>query len=181
MINKWCALFDAPKFYTYWSNIFTNKIKAMYYKKFAEFNFKILHNILPCGYLVNKWNKKVKSDCMLCNEPQTTKHLLFNCKNVGLVWKNISAILKWKITWKDIVIGKQYGEYKGPFRNTLLTIICYAIHKQWLKHSEDSEAYFKININAAVRNNIVYYNEIFKLTSINSIFKRQMNSVVENI
>ena len=37
-----------------WQNIYVTSLKSLEYKKFCEFKFKVLHNILPCGKLVSK-------------------------------------------------------------------------------------------------------------------------------
>ena len=67
---------------------FMVKIK-MADKKLSEHNYKIITNILPCGYIVSKWDKSVSDNCVLCKEKHDLVHLLFTCAFAKEAWKQI--------------------------------------------------------------------------------------------
>ena len=41
------------------------------------FNCKILHNIVPCDKIVNKWKKNVSDKCEVYGEIENTKHICY--------------------------------------------------------------------------------------------------------
>ncbi len=62
------------------------KIVKCFDKKLAEFNFKILHNILPCNSNLKKWKKFNDENCRLCKEKEDIKHLLYTCMFSYRIW-----------------------------------------------------------------------------------------------
>ena len=40
-----------------WRSIYNQKICTLKIAKMKELNFKILHNIVPCGKVLSKWRK----------------------------------------------------------------------------------------------------------------------------
>ena len=76
-----------------WKNIFTTRVKNIPDKKVAMFNYKVLHNILPCGYIVNKWDNKTPAICPKCPERHTIKHMLFECDEIKGIWVQLSTCL----------------------------------------------------------------------------------------
>ena len=73
--------------------------------KLCEFNYKILHNILPCGKILSKWQKDISNKCQVCNKLESAKHMLYECQRVYEIWNNVSCILGINIRWKHIVCG----------------------------------------------------------------------------
>ena len=55
------------------------KTKSYYPKiiKIAEFNYKILQNILPCGKVLHKWQHDISDKCNHCGEIETVEHNAF--------------------------------------------------------------------------------------------------------
>ena len=47
--------------------------------KLSIFQFKIIHNILPCRNLLYKMNISESPLCEFCNELETLSHMLVNC------------------------------------------------------------------------------------------------------
>ena len=78
--------------------------------KLSEFNFKLLHNIVPCGYVLSKWQCNINVKCEVCGEVESTKHMLFECERVKCIWKLISVALKCDISWKRVICG--YPNYE---------------------------------------------------------------------
>ena len=55
------------------------QIKTMPDKKIAEFNSKVMQNILICSHYLSKWQDSVNENCEICNIVQNIPHLLFDC------------------------------------------------------------------------------------------------------
>ena len=142
--------------------MYTGKVTKEKYKKFSDFNYKLLHNILPSGVLVNKWNKNVTSECAFCKEKENIKHILFDCKRVQQIWKKIGLILNMEIQWKHIVIGYIVQNNITEYRNLVFNIITYCIYSQWVKCSEDDELYKRISILTEVKVSILFYEKVYE-------------------
>ena len=60
--------------------IFTSKIKIKD-NKIAEFNYKVINNILACKLNLYKWKIAQASNCDICGKTQDIIHLLYQCQN----------------------------------------------------------------------------------------------------
>ena len=47
-----------------------------------EFNFNILHNIIPCSRMVNKCNMNISGKCKRCSNIENTHHMLYACTHI---------------------------------------------------------------------------------------------------
>ncbi len=106
-----------------WENIYKEKIVKEKYKKFAEFNFKLLHNILPCGNIVSKWNRNVNKLCAYCNDVETVEHIYYDCARIQSLWSDIGKKLDMNIQLKHLIIGYHDNSMITYFRNRLFSII----------------------------------------------------------
>ena len=115
-----------------WANIYKQKLIELKDSKLCELNFKVLHNIVPCGYTVSKWQNNISKYCSVCNSIETTKHMLFECDRVKIIWDIISNVLKVNISWKNIVCGfpKYSTSKKTILINYIFTIVSYTIFKE---------------------------------------------------
>ena len=107
-----------------------------------EFNFKLLHGILSCGTNIHKWKIRNSSVCDVCDQIQTIIHLLFECKHVGLhdverLWRSVGEALGMNITQDSIICGCMDGNFYS--NNTVITLICFLIYKDWLIRSLDNK------------------------------------------
>ena len=144
-----------------WANIYNQKIVAMFDNKLAEFNFKLLHNIVPCGYILCKWEQSVDAKCEVCTVIENVKHMLFDCPRIYEIWESIATILKCNIKWKHLVCGFiGYSSDKIIFMNTIFTIVSYAIFKENSRSKYENLAYKDLNIRNAVKRNLMYYRQI---------------------
>ena len=106
---------------------FTKKIKLEKEIKLKEFNFKLLHGILPCNRNLEKWKLKSNDQCDICSLPQTIEHLLYDCTYVKPLWKLIEKYLGVNIGYKQILgLDNLFKE------DAIVTIICFLIYKEWL-------------------------------------------------
>jgi len=95
--------------------------------KIREFNFKLLHGILPCNVNLKRWKIKESSICDVCSNPQTIEHLLFECVYVKPLWTLVEGICNVTITYKTVLGLDKCFKY-----NSLSSIICFLIYKEWL-------------------------------------------------
>ena len=80
--KKWERILNISLSHNEWSNIYCNNFCPIKYKKLCEFKYKILLDILLCGYTVNKWNSTVSSICKYYNIKESITHMLYECKKI---------------------------------------------------------------------------------------------------
>ena len=103
--------------------------------KLREFNFKVIHNILPCNQNLNKWKIIQNDKCDICEEVQTIKHLLFDCISVKQLWQKVEGMTQCNITYHEVICG--FGE--NLFANYVTNITAYIVYKDWLIHSLENK------------------------------------------
>ncbi len=108
--------------------IYRENISQVKDKKIAEFNLKVLHCILPCNDNLAKWKRKESKECCICGDVETIEHMIFKCKNVQVVWTDISNILGFTVELRHIVLGIE----KNNAVSFILSLIAFLIYKHWL-------------------------------------------------
>ena len=103
--------------------------------KLREFNFKIIHNILPCNQNLKRWRITQEDKCDICEEVQSIKHLLFECGAIKRLWELVEEIINCKITYYEVICGFD----KNLFANYITNITAFVIYKDWLLHSLQNE------------------------------------------
>ncbi len=111
--------------------MYTSKIINIKDKKIAEFNYKVLHTILPCNVNLVRWKKAENKKCMFCKEDEDIPHLLFNCVYAQTIWQTLRNDCNFNISLEDIIVGS----HLNPTYNFVVSVICYCIYKSWLLHS----------------------------------------------
>ena len=110
--------------------IFTQKVKNEPEIKLKEFNFKLLHGILPCNKNLFKWKLKSSDMCDVCEHSQSIEHLLFNCIYVQPLWEKVNCILNTNINFQTLL-----GLNNVTIFYHIPTIISFLIYKEWLLQS----------------------------------------------
>ena len=164
-----------------WESIYTQKIKTMYITKLAEFNFKILHNILPCGMSLSKWQKDVSVLCEFCKKPESVEHMLLECIRVQDIWTRIAPILQMNIRWKTLICGFIMRDLtpKLEFYNLILTLVMYAIFRQNSKCKFEKTSYMSLNLKLEVKKYLQYYKNLLQLTSYGIFSKRIFDDIID--
>ena len=78
-----------------WRKIWMAQTLNIKENKLREFNFKILHRILPCKLLLNKWKilnttgNIYNPVCELCNTVENYMHMFIHCKRLRGYWEEI--------------------------------------------------------------------------------------------
>ena len=89
-------------------------------RKLAEFNYKIINNILINKADLSKWISETSAKCSFCNQKEHIIHLLYDCSFNHHIWQIIGNCLKLSITYKHIVLG-----YSPKLKNVNINIIPY--------------------------------------------------------
>ena len=114
-----------------WESIFLFKVKYINDKSLAEFNYKLIHNLLCNNLLISKWDKTITNKCKQCRDDiENAKHLIFDCSNVQHIWKIASMCIKFTISWKHVVIGFYLENNElSKMYNYFISFIAYRIYK----------------------------------------------------
>ena len=103
--------------------------------KLREFNFKVLHGILPCNRNLKNWKIKICDNCDVCNQTQTIEHLLYSCCYVRPLWRIVNTVFGINIDYYQILGLDREFRY-----DAIVTIVCFLIYKEWLLLSLDSKS-----------------------------------------
>ena len=105
---------------------FTKKVALVREIKLKEFNFKVLHGILPCNLNLMRWKIRDSHECDICGETQTIEYLLHNCVYVRPLWHIVKLVFDIDINFKRILgLDEQ-------FDHDDITIVSFLIYKDWL-------------------------------------------------
>ena len=151
-----------------WQNIYCQKILNMSLPKLAEFNYKMLQNIVPCGYVLNKWQNRIDARCEYCHQIETTKHMIFECTRITDIWLMISTILGFNIKWKHVICGFPGSEFTTKIKmlNQVITICSYAIFKENSKCKFENRSYKDICILNVIKRNFALYSIVLRENNI---------------
>ena len=58
-------------------------------KKLAIFRYKMLHNILPCRFLLHRWRLADSPLCNICNVQEDYEHMFIKCRKIQDSWKTL--------------------------------------------------------------------------------------------
>ena len=183
MEKRWSNRFNKTIGYNDWKDIYRRKVEKIVCKKLADFNFKLLHNLIYTGYILSKWNSSISSKCVVCGENDTVEHLLYECSRVKCLWEKVGEILKLKILWHHLVLGlnENNAEQINKTRNNILSIIVYAIFATWVKCGDRKENFKYLNLETNVCNYLSNYTNVFKRFDIKLTWFVKYYSYVEMI
>lgn len=70
-------------------------------KQLSDFNYRLLNLLCNNAYLC-KWKVDVKPECRMCKNIETSKHLVYECKNVLLIWRLLSEYFFFDVGWIEL-------------------------------------------------------------------------------
>ena len=82
----WQAYFKLPNTFV-WEVVLKHKFNLINDNRIKQFNFKLLHKILPCKDNLFKWKITNDNLCNSCRIPETSFHFLLSCKKITAYWK----------------------------------------------------------------------------------------------
>ena len=82
-------------------------VYIMYTKRYRarKFKYEILHDILPCGQKINRWNKSASMLCAYCDNAENISYMLNECFRVRSLCLYIGLCLNMNITLKHVILG----------------------------------------------------------------------------
>ena len=126
--------------------------------KLKDFNFKLLHGILPCNKNLKKWKLRRDDKCDVCSMSQYIEHLLLECRYVKPLWRLIERHLDLNIGYKQI-----FGLDKLFKEDAVVTLMCFLIYKECLLLSlENKKRNTSINL-SYYKSELLLRTEIYKL------------------
>ena len=160
-----------------WSCVWIEQTKYLTsHMRLVEFNFKLLHNILPNGVLLHKWKISNSKLCMICRSPDDYEHMFVYCYGVESFWSKITLLISkslninLNVNFKYVVLGYNYPsnvaahDKKVRVINILISLAKYVIFRVWCKHKSNLNTYVvaKRNLFSTFKSNVKYYTEIEK-------------------
>ena len=164
-----------------WESVYEQKISNIHCSKLAEFNYKLLNNLIICGQRLNKWNKDIPKYCSVCNMEESPEHLLFTCNRVANIWLFFSDIVSFQIKWKHIVLGFFESNNNVMFFNLLFAIIARSIFVDWCKCTYGVSFYKDINLMINITNNIHVHRCLCKSSKLFTKWVGQFERVCEKL
>ena len=117
-------------------NIYLKKIIQIKEMKLKEFNFKMLHGILPCNLNLFRWKIRLSYMCDVCQDIQSIEHLIFSCTYVKPLWETVSQACGITID-HSVILG--LNNEQSTNIDFIVTLICFLIYKEWLLLSLDNK------------------------------------------
>ena len=183
MEKVWETKFNQTYNSSEWSNIYSRMVKSVPCKKLSEFKYKLLHNLIYPGYILNKWKPSVSSHCSFCHETETLENLLFKCERINDVWNKVGQVIRVNIKWKHLVIGldERYSEIMNKAKNIIITIVVYSIFTGWIKCGESKESFKYINIWNNALSKLNLYLKIFSEYVHKLLWYSKFNKLIEEL
>ena len=150
-------------------HVFTKKVLLQKEIKLKEFNFKLLHGILPCNKNLKRFRIKDSEQCDVCNSPQTIQHLLFNCHYVKPLWRVVESLCNIQVGFEVIL-----GVHDSSDYDNLITVVSFLIYKEWLVLSFENDSRSKTIILQYFKNELSTRLKIYESCTRFSI-KEKMN------
>jgi len=110
-------------------DIFTLPSQITRNTKLQCFQFKILHRIFPCNYMLSKWGITDNKNCTTCNVPDTVEHYFFYCSKCKEFWSSVENWFK-KISGVYIplkIVSVLFGITFKKTQDDLLSILNFII------------------------------------------------------
>ena len=179
MESIWEKQFDLPRNVANWRVIYQRKVVNIPVKKIAEFNYKLLLNILATASVVSKWNPKLKSDCLRCEKPMTPKHLLFECEKTKLLWSKLERAINIDLTWKQCVIGITGTNLIARSYNLCISLCLYAIYALWVRCSAETMCYEDQNVYVNVKSKLELWSTVLSKTQSHKELGQALEIIVK--
>ena len=172
-LRKWSNVFH---FDIEWKRVYERKMKNQFEVKIAEFNFKLLHEILPTAYNLHKWKKIEQMSCIYCqSELHNGIHLFYECPYLGNIWDILSDILGTDITWETIVLGSgDIGE-----NNKVVSLLSYVIYKKYLLDREKDK--ISTSLIQFIKKEITFRLEDYSLSICNLQCRVTLGNILDHI
>ena len=137
-VTFWQAYFKLPNTFV-WESVLKCKFLLINDNRIKQFNFKLLHRILPSKDNLYKWRIINDNLCDSCGIPETTFHFLLSCKKIKAYWKIVSRMLMYTfnvnidINEKNIFLGYNFENSKMKLVNLVLIFAQFIIYRNYIR------------------------------------------------
>ena len=158
-------------------DVFTRKLLLEKEIKLKEFNFKLLHGILPCNKNLKRWRIKESEQCDVCNMPQTIEHLLFKCYYVKPLWRVVESLCNIRVSFEVILGVHDSNDY-----DNLMTVVSFLIYKEWLILSLDNKSKSRNMVLQHFKEELLTRLKIYELcTKVSIKEKMNLEALIDNL
>ena len=165
--NKWEELLDKNEQIN-WHLIWQFNLHAMKENKIVEFNYKLLHNLIPHKHNLYKWKISNNPLCSFDGEIHDNVHLFVNCKQTKQFWLRFSDIVhilyKIKFSFNDSILIEGYKLENKRFKtlNFLIVYAKYAIYSTFIQAENRKLIFHELSIFSVVKTMICNRLEVEK-------------------
>ena len=153
---------------------FSTKVVQTKEKKLKEFNFKLLHGILPCNKNLFRWKIRPYDIYDVCQEIQTIEHLLYDCSYVKPLWNIVDLVYGTKVNFIQILGLDELFNY-----GCVTTLICFLIYKEWLLLSLENKKRNSVIALEYFKNEIKLRIQIYeKCISVDPMHIQRLNELI---
>lgn len=163
-----------------WSSVLQFKFHVVRNNKIREFNFKLLHMILPSRYNLCKWKILDYNTCEICNTLETTKHMMLECENVRLFWRIVSGVifnlcgLNIQMTEQILILGYEVENSICHLVNLIINFAEYVIYRNHIKNLQSFNRTHARTLYRSLKYELTFY------LNCKSI-KRENNNMVQKL
>ena len=143
-----------------WNTVFEFKFGKFLNNRIKEYNFKILHRILPFKENLARWNITSDMTCSHCNGIETVDHALLHCPEVDLFWKKVRYFIFNKfninttINKKLLITGYKIEDKNLTIPNIILNFAQYTIYRVNMLHKFSSIQFNSFSLSAELRKDL---------------------------
>lgn len=145
MTQYWSGMFGDLN----WGNVWNLPYRYLLTNKLREVSYKLIHRYYPAEHYLLKFKKDICVNCSLCEtEPETVKHLFWQCHFTATFWSDVIRFIKMKIdsefslSWNNVLFGFHNVKSKKQKELYIINLIIitgkYHIHKAKFSHSKPS-------------------------------------------
>ncbi len=149
-----------------WKKVYTASYKATIDVRLQEFQFKILHRILPTNKALHLWNLSDTDKCYFCTDNiETITHLFYECQIIHAFWEEVCDLLqpcidiRPALNLRNVILGTDFEDnhtinyvmlmvkryiYVTKCKNEMLSIISF---KNTVKMNRETEIFISISEN----------------------------------
>ncbi len=165
-----------------WTNInpFTVIDKITSEEKIRGLQFKLLHNIYPTMYHLNKWKIKESPNCTYCGTTETTIHAIFECPIAKETINNFIELINEKLQIRirinktSILLGIEYNVLERDNHLTnAINLVLLLIKRDLILQREHKRIINKEEITRIIKNQSKMEDLLYRKQNKTRIFERR--------
>ena len=110
--------------------------------KLREFQWKILHRLIPCNKYLYFWKLKDSMYCPICQQIDSLEHRYLHCQIAVRCWKRVQSIIsryfevQVELTPANIIFSEVCGDINFKKHDSVVNLLIllgkWSIHKFWI-------------------------------------------------